>query len=164
VKRTEFTPKATWKRLSPGDKPLTRRKPLTATAGLNNRVKSLAPRSKKKAAAQRDPERDRVREAVFTRDGHACQVAPLATDGCFGGLTYGHRRKEGQGGGYTLANGSTQCAHHNTQLEADADLARRARAAGIVVRRGDPEFDTLGQDSTTEHGCPASPSAIELAP
>jgi 5-methylcytosine-specific restriction endonuclease McrA len=83
-----------------------------------------------------------IREAVFRRDSHRCQLADLG--GCFGGLTPHHRRKASQGGGYNLANLATLCAHHNDELEADADLARLARERGLVVRRGDSEWETLG--------------------
>lgn len=76
-----------------------------------------------------------VRAAVFARDGHQCRLADVAGAGpCWGGLTYQHRRKAGQGGPYTVENGATLCAHHNTQLEADADLARLGVQLGLVLR------------------------------
>lgn len=117
--------------------PLRRRKGLTRSGRVN-------PVSAKRRAGQAD--RAAVRDAVFRRDGYACQVAALVPDvgRCFGGLTPHHRRKASQGGGYTVENIVAVCAHHNERLEADPDLAARARAAGLVVRPGDPEWETLG--------------------
>jgi 5-methylcytosine-specific restriction endonuclease McrA len=89
-------------------------------------------------------ERDAIRDRVFRRDGR-CVIADLPNAGdCYGLATPHHRRKASQGGSYTEANLVTCCAHHNDQLEADADLAAAARAAGHVVRRGDPGWDQLG--------------------
>lgn len=92
---------------------------------------------------QRDANRA-TREEVFARDGWRCRL--LAVDGhrCYGPLTFHHRRKAGQGGGYTLTNGAAVCATGNSALEADADLARAARAIGLVVRRGDPDWHACG--------------------
>lgn len=100
-------------------------------------------------SARRRNERDErraVRDEVYGRDGYACQVAARVEDPgrCYGPMTPHHRRKAGQQGAYTAANLVTVCAHHNERLEADPDLAARARAAGLVVRPGDPEWETLG--------------------
>lgn len=77
-------------------------------------------------------EKVQIRDAVFRRDG-GCLLAGHGR--CFGGLTAHHVVKAGQGGAYSLANLRTLCAHHNDQLEADADLARVAVGLGLVVRR-----------------------------
>jgi hypothetical protein len=83
-----------------------------------------------------------VRAAVFARD----RVCRLWGEGrCFGPLTPHHRRKASQGGGYTLENLVALCAHHNEALEADAERADRARTMGLVVRRGDADYDLLGR-------------------
>lgn len=100
-------------------------------------------------SARRRNERDErraVRDEVYGRDGYACQVAARVEDPgrCYGPITPHHRRKASQQGAYTAANLVTVCAHHNERLEADPDLAARARAAGLVVRPGDPEWETLG--------------------
>lgn len=111
----------------------------------------LARRGPKAKARERDrADRTATREMVFNRDRHACQVAVVgaatayAVGRCFGRLTPHHRRKEGQGGAYRAANLASACAHHNDELEADADLARWAHGVGLVVRRGDPEWEALG--------------------
>ncbi len=77
-----------------------------------------------------------VRADVFARDGFRCQLrgVPGAGD-CHGPLTYHHRRKAGQGGKYTLANGATLCRHHNQLLESRADVAAIGEALGLVLRR-----------------------------
>lgn len=90
---------------------------------------------KRKSAAQLDAEAA-VRAVVFARAGHRCQLAAVAGAGpCWGGLTYQHRRKASQGGKYTVENGAALCAHHNTELEANADLARLGVQLGLVVLR-----------------------------
>lgn len=109
-------------------------------------------RGPKAKARERDAaERTIERELVYSRDRHACQVAVIgAATGydvgrCFGHLTPHHRRKDGRGGAYTVANLVTACAHHNDQLEGDADLAAWAHGVGLVVRQGDPEWAALGR-------------------
>lgn len=83
-------------------------------------------------------DRPTIRRAVFERDRWTCQLERVEGAGaCFGGLTYQHRRKESQGGAYTVDNGVTLCAGHNTRIEAEADLARIARQRGLVLRAGD---------------------------
>lgn len=87
------------------------------------------------AAEQR--RRAEVREAVFRRD-QVCQLAGVDGAGrCFGGPTFHHRRKAGQGGEYSVENGALLCAHHNDELEANADLAALGRRLGLVKRAGD---------------------------
>lgn len=87
------------------------------------------------AAEQR--RRAEVREAVFTRD-RVCQLAGVDGAGrCFGGLTPHHRRKASQGGAYDEDNLVALCAHHNDELEANADLAALGRELGLVKRAGD---------------------------
>jgi hypothetical protein len=92
--------------------------------------------SKKRARLRRAEDRPAVRAAVFERYGYRCQLAYLG--GCFGRLTPHHRQKEGQGGPYTEANLVALCAHHNDELEADADLAELGRDLGLVVRSHEP--------------------------
>lgn len=112
------------------------------------RGKHLAPRSAKREAAR--AERTVTRELVFARDRHTCQVVAAgaatnyAVGRCYGPLTPHHRRKEGQGGAYNLDNLRAACSFHNDQLEADANLAAWAHGVGLVVRRGDPEWEALG--------------------
>lgn len=92
--------------------------------------------SKKKAKTNRL--KAPIREAVFERDGRRCQLRGVpGAGGCFGGLTPHHIVKDGQGGGYTMENLVTLCAHHNDQIEADADVAAVARERGLVKLRGD---------------------------
>jgi hypothetical protein len=77
-----------------------------------------------------------IREAVFARDSHLCRLRGVQEAGeCFGVLTPHHVRKASQGGTYSPENLVALCAHHNEQLEADADLDRLARQLGLVVRR-----------------------------
>lgn len=76
-----------------------------------------------------------IRESVFARDGHRCQIAKIDGAGeCFGPLTYHHVLKASQGGAYTVANGLTACAAHNEMVE---DRPYWAHAHGLVKRRGD---------------------------
>jgi hypothetical protein len=124
--------------------PLRRHQPLTSRATLarSGRLRAESPKRRNERDARRA-----VRDEVFARDGWSCQVAARVPDpgSCAGPLTPHHRRKAGQGGAYSVENISAVCAHHNERLEADADLAARARAAGLVVRPGDPEWDRLGR-------------------
>ncbi len=86
-----------------------------------------------------------VRRAIVKRD-RGCVLAGVPGAGdCFGGLTPHHRRKASAQGGYTVENLVCLCAGHNDGLESDADLARLGRDRGLVVRRGDPEFELLGR-------------------
>lgn len=96
----------------------------------------LSPTSKKRLAELKL--RPAIREAVFARDG-GCLMSPWRSDQdwgtCYGILTPHHVLKASQGGEYTEDNLITLCAHHNNALESDADMARRAEAAGFVQRR-----------------------------
>lgn len=90
--------------------------------------------SKKRAKANRA--KPGVWLAVLARDG-GCQLYRVPGAGaCHGHLTPHHRRKASQGGTYTEDNLVVLCAHHNDQLEADADLAALGVQLGLVVRRG----------------------------
>jgi hypothetical protein len=83
-------------------------------------------------------EHEQIREQVFARDGRRCRLRSVPGAGrCSGPISFHHRRKGGQGGGYTLENGATLCTGHNDRLEADADLALLARTMGLVLKRGD---------------------------
>lgn len=105
--------------------PLRRKTPLRSTYGTR--------RSETEAA-----DRFVVRALVFARDGYRCRLADVDGAGrCFGPLTPHHVRKASQGGEYTPANLAVLCAHHNDEIEADADLAALARTLGLVRRRGD---------------------------
>jgi 5-methylcytosine-specific restriction endonuclease McrA len=89
------------------------------------------PRESAKRKAGR-AERDRVREAVFRRDGHRCQLLPRDPEHrCWGPLTFHHLRKASAGGGYTEENGLTLCAGGNTWVEDHPD---RALELGLVIR------------------------------
>ena len=115
-------------------KPLARGKGPTRSRGLRARPLPIAERRR----------RSTVSDDVFRRDG-GCRLAEVPEAGpCFGRLTPHHRRKASQGGAYSTQNLVTLCAHHNDQLEADADLAALAHRLGFVVRRGDSEWEDLG--------------------
>lgn len=106
----------------------------------------IKPVSDKKAAAA--PGNAVVRERVFARD-RICQVYALgytayAVGVCYGPPTFHHRRKASAGGGYTFENGRQVCLSHNEAMESDAGLARWAHSVGLVVRRGDDEWASLG--------------------
>ncbi len=90
---------------------------------------------KRKPAGQLRDEAE-VRAVVFARAGWCCQLYRVAGAGrCMGDLTYQHRRKASQGGKYTVENGAALCAHHNTELEANPDLARLGVQLGLVLLR-----------------------------
>jgi len=92
--------------------------------------------SKRQAALNRA--KAPIRERVFARDGYRCRLQAVEGAGrCFGGITPHHVVKASQGGAYTVDNLVTLCAHHNDQVEADADLAALAHRLGLVTRRGD---------------------------
>lgn len=71
-----------------------------------------------------------------------------AFDACRGRADCVHeRRKRGRGGSMTKrANLRTLCSPCNNIIESDADVARFAHEVGLVVRRGDPEWEELGND------------------
>lgn len=87
-------------------------------------------------------QRAAVRRAVLERD-RVCQLAGAGEASgydvgrCYGRLEVHEVRKASQGGTYSEDNGRAVCSHHNSQLEADADLAAFARSVGLVLRRGD---------------------------
>lgn len=91
-------------------------------------------------------EQQAIREAVFERDRY-CRLAHLPGAGpCFGYPTPHHRRKAGQGGSYSMANLIAACAGHNDRLEENVVMARAARAEGLVVRRGDDDWEICGTE------------------
>lgn len=126
-----------------------RSKPLDRTKGLDRGERALAgSHSKLRAKPLPDDERERrrqVRREVWIRDGRCLLYLVPGAGDCFGGPTYHHRRKDGQGGAYTVENGATLCAGHNTAVESDADVAKIAEALDLVVRRGHPEYEALGR-------------------
>lgn len=105
------------------------------------RAKRLSPRSKKREAESAG--RAVTRAVVFARDRHRCQLAKagreygLDVGRCFGPPNAHHIRKAAQGGAYIESNLCLLCAHHNSELEANADLALFARSVGLVKMRGD---------------------------
>lgn len=115
-----------------------------------DRGERALPGSHSKLRAKPLPVDERARrlevwKAIVARDrGCLLRYVPGAGD-CFGGLTPHHRRKSGQGGAYTEENLVVLCAGHNDRLEADADLAALGHSLGLVVRRGDPGYDDLGE-------------------
>lgn len=82
-----------------------------------------------------------VRHAVFVRDRH-CLVRGLTDLACGGGLTFHHRRKAGASGAYTVENGAAVCLFHNGWIEDNPNQAR-ILFRHLVVREGDPEWDSL---------------------
>lgn len=105
-------------------------------------------------------DREAVREAVFRRDRYRCQLerhvgAITSSDPmygarqvevprCSGAMTFHHRRKAGAAGAYVEANGMTLCAGHNVWVEDEPDAALTVLPA-VVVREGDPEWESLGK-------------------
>lgn len=73
---------------------------------------------------------------MFTRDG-GCVLARMEWHTCWGPLTPHHLRKEGQGGGYTMANLVTLCSDGNDGwVESYPDLAR---GLGLQISHSDTE-------------------------
>ncbi len=117
-----------------------KRTPLKRTTGLA-RAGRLSAKSKRKDEARADELIER--EFVFARDGHRCRAAGM-WDRCAGPLTPHHVLKASQGGPYHRDNLVALCAHHNDLIEADAEFAAVARAAGLVRLRRDvtpPRYD-----------------------
>lgn len=94
----------------------------------------IAPISKKRrglAGAKRE-----IREAVFDRDDHRCQLAGVDDAGpCYGHLTPHHKLKASQGGAYDEDNLVTACAGHNDRIEEDASFSAACEKVGLVIRR-----------------------------
>lgn len=120
-----------------------RRKPLKRTAIKRKPAKSSTRKpSRRSATAPRVDWKEPIRAEVFRRDGYRCRLERVPGAGrCSGPISYHHRRKGGQGGGYTVENGATLCVGHNDRLEADADLALLGRTMGLVLKRGDEWTD-----------------------
>lgn len=114
-----------------------------------------------------------VREVVFARDGHRCVLQPWVGEpvphdvppdpddldghwyatvpGCYGPLTFHHRRKASSGGAYTPANGLTACLGHNRWIEDEPDAARALGGETpwwLVVTEGDAEWTQLGRKAS----------------
>lgn len=109
--------------------------------------RSPMPRSRKPLLPKRLDTAERIRRSairdeVFRRDG-GCRMAGHGE--CFGPLTFHHRRKASAGGAYSVDNGAALCAAMNDRIESDADFAALARSLGLVVRRGDDEWDACGE-------------------
>lgn len=106
---------------------LERRKPL-------RRKKRLKAVSDKRRAEW--PERARVREAVFRRDGWRCRLQGVAAGGpCSGPLECHEMLKASQGAGtYAEENCCALCRGHNQWVE---DHPALAHGLGLVIRRGD---------------------------
>lgn len=125
--------------LPPRRKPLARStKPIPRTSPKRSTRKSSAPARSSRSRTTPAPDRKaEIRAELFQRD-RVCRLRGVPGAGkCHGPLTPHHRRKGGQGGGYTLDNLVALCAWHNDELEADADLALLGRTMGLVLKRGD---------------------------
>lgn len=112
------------------------------------RGERILPKSRLRAKPLPDDEKERrrlIRREVWQRDRRCLLYLVPGAGECFGGPTYHHRRKDGQGGAYSVANGATLCAGHNSGIEADADLSKLAESLDLVVRRGHPEWEALGR-------------------
>lgn len=123
--------------LPPRRKPLARStKPLKRTSIKRTARKSPTPARRSSSSPVVDRKAE-IRAEVYQRD-RVCRLAGVPGAGrCHGPLTPHHRRKSGQGGGYTVENLAALCSHHNSELEADADLALLARTMGLVLKHGD---------------------------
>lgn len=119
------------------------------------KVRAWQERSRRAQALEVDERA--VRDAVFARDGHRCQLRPLIDleelrpliPPCLGPLTYHHRRKAAASGAYTLDNGVALCAGHNRWVEDEPDQAAEVWPY-LVVREGDPEWAELGRRAQRE--------------
>lgn len=114
-------------------------------------------RSKKRERLMRTERVPLVKEMLANHPLCALGVAAVQDPTTFG-TTYsilGHcrhmadcvheRRKRSQGGSMTnRANLAVLCSPCNNAIESDADVARLAHEVGLVVRRGDPEWEELG--------------------
>jgi hypothetical protein len=107
---------------------------------VSGRRTPLKSRSARKQADK--PSEDKIRQVVFARDYQTCRMAWHQDSECAGPLTYHHLRKAGAGGAYTVDNGVTLCAGHNTWVE---DHPEEATMLGLVVREGDPGWESLGR-------------------
>ncbi len=109
---------------------------------------SLIPRSSALAIADAARERT-VRDEVFARDGYRCVLADHIESAwfprCSGPLTFHHRRKASAGGSYTVQNGVSACLTHNLWVEEAPVDARTVLGGFLVVREGDPEWESLGR-------------------
>lgn len=83
-----------------------------------------------------------VRAAVFARDGQVCRMAWHQDTECVGRLTPHHLRKASSGGAYSLENLVALCEFHNGWVE---DHPQAATQLGLVVREGDPAWQSLGR-------------------
>lgn len=118
--------------------------------------------SKKRAKAA--PANRTVRAAVFERDRYRCVLADLERSPvfmnksgrdepeCAGELTPHHRRKASSAGAYSMENLLTLCVFHNCFVEDNPDVVRADYGTWLVVREGDPEWDSLGVRAQRESG------------
>ena len=88
------------------------------------------------------PSEDKTRAVVFARDYQTCRLGWHQDSECTGPLTVHHLRKAGAGGAYVVDNLVTLCAGHNTWVE---DNPNEATMLGLVVREGDPGWESLGR-------------------
>ena len=119
--------------------PLSRNTPKARewASGRRTRLKS---RSARKRADK--PSEDKVRAVVFALDRERCRMADDPETTCGGELTYHHLRKASAGGAYSVENGATLCVDHNGWVEDNPIAARRLE---LVVREGDPGWESLGR-------------------
>lgn len=125
-----------------------------------NPEKTRAWQDRSRRALALGPDERAVRDAVFARDGHTCrlraQVGVFVTvddarlvveiPRCLGPLSFHHRRKASASGAYVEANGAALCVGHNRFVEDEPEVAV-AVDPFLVVREGDPEWESLGRRS-----------------
>jgi hypothetical protein len=106
-----------------------------------DKVRAWQQRSRKRLPAQSAKRQQEaksnadIREQTFERDGWTCRLAGFTQLGpCMGPLTFHHKQKASAGGGYTVDNGITLCAQHNSAIE---DFPLLARQLGMVKRSWD---------------------------
>ena len=88
------------------------------------------------------PSESKVKALVFARDYQTCRLAWHQDSKCTGRLTPHHLRKASAGGAYIVENLVTLCAGHNGWVEDNPD---EATMLGLVVREGDPGWESLGR-------------------
>jgi hypothetical protein len=138
--------------LNPGSKglaagkPLARGKPLTTKAGLQRGgpVPQMSDKRKGENAERRKlggPARCEIRDVLLT----SRQPLPTGTLACCGPLAWHERRFRSAGGSITNpANLLGACSCHNELASNAADMCRQLFGSALVVREGDPEYESLG--------------------
>lgn len=102
-----------------------------------------AVKSQSDKRAEKAEMRERLRQAVFARDG-GCVLAGETPWECAGiPTTVHHRRKASACGYWSLKNLITLCSFHNQDIENRPGYYRRFHP-WLVVREGDAEWKSLG--------------------